>query len=173
MASTLTSLRDVLLQELSDLHNAEQQLAELLPRMAEAASSIQLHKALDEHLLICRNHLRRLDHVFRDLAASPDGSNCTAMRGLVIETERLLEAQADAEGIAFDAALIAAAQRICHFLIAAYGSVRTYCQQLCEEKCEELLQASYEDELDSEQLLNALARQEVQRLARGYATAAF
>ena len=109
----LDSLRDLYVNELRDLYNAENQLLKALPRMAKAASSPELKAAFTEHLEVTRGQVTRLEQVFTELGVSPKGKKCKAMEGLIEEGKETM--QEDGQPSVRDAALIAAAQRVEHY----------------------------------------------------------
>src|SRR4051794_1940026 len=119
----LQSLNDVLQHQLDDLMSAEQQLVKALPKMAQAASHDELRSAFDQHLEETRGHVTRLETIFAGLGAEPSGERCKAMEGLIAEGEEVIATTGDPA--AKDAALIAAAQRVEHYEIAAYGTAKT------------------------------------------------
>lgn len=133
----LESLRDLFIDELKDLYNAEHQLLKALPKMAKAASSKDLKRAFESHLKETEGQVKRLEQVFEMLETSPRGKKCKAMEGLVEEGSELMKEDADPD--VMDAGLIAAAQRVEHYEMAGYGCVRTYAQLLGETKAESLL----------------------------------
>jgi ferritin-like metal-binding protein YciE len=115
-------LYDVFVEELKGLYNAETQLTKALPKMAKAASSEHLRTVIKNHLAETENHVERLDSIFKQLEVNPKGKKCKAMMRLIKEGKKILEA--DVEGSVMDAALIAAAQKVEHYEIAGYGTVR-------------------------------------------------
>src|SRR5215213_4129457 len=119
----LQSLKDVLTHELQDLHDAETQLVDALPKMAQAASNQELRGAFENHLTETRDHVRRLEELFGQLGISASGETCEGMKGLIKEGQKTIAAQGDPT--VKDAALISAAQRVEHYEIAAYGTART------------------------------------------------
>src|SRR5690606_6520381 len=120
----LSSLSDLYLHDLKGIYNAEQQLLRALPAMAQAASNDELRGALEAHVDVTKNQVQRLESIFRALGESGGGELCEAMEGLVTEGEELLGSEASEEVL--DAGLITAAQKVEHYEIAAYGSLRTY-----------------------------------------------
>lgn len=151
----LQSLNDVLQHELQDLHDAEQQLLEALPKMAQAASNDELRQAFEHHLEETRDHVRRLDEIFGQLGISASGEPCEGMRGLIREGEKTIGAQGDPA--AKDAAIIAAAQRVEHYEIAAYGSARTLADELDLDDTQDLLDQTLDEEANADKLLTKLA----------------
>ena len=118
--------RDLLLEQLKDIYNAEAQLTKALPKMAKKASSPELKQAFEKHLRETEGHIERLDQVFESLGEKAKGKTCAAMKGLVEEAKEIMEE--DAEPNVLDAALIAAAQKVEHYEIAAYGTLATFAQ---------------------------------------------
>src|SRR6266550_87926 len=115
----LGSINDVYTHELQDLHSAETQLVEALPKMAQAASSNELRQAFEQHLDETRDHVDRLNQILAQAGSSAGGEKCKGMAGLIAEGEEVIETQGDPT--VKDAALISAAQRVEHYEIAAYG----------------------------------------------------
>ena len=151
----LDSLQSLFLDELKDVYHAEKQLVRALPRLAKAASDPQLQKAFTDHLKETQGQVQRLERVFRELGQTPRAKKCEGMAGLIEEGKNILEE--DGEPAVIDAALIAAAQRVEHYEIAAYGCLRTYAQLLGLSTAEQLLQENLEEEEAADEKLNALA----------------
>src|SRR5205823_2827656 len=120
----LNSLQDLMVDELRDIYSAEKQLVKALPKMAKAATAPQLKSALQSHLQETENHVKRLEKVFQNLGVTARTKKCKAMEGLIEEASDLLEEDADPE--VRDAGIIASGNRVEHYEIAAYGTVRTY-----------------------------------------------
>ncbi len=120
----LSNLQDLFIHELRDLYSAEKQLVTALPKMAQKATSTDLKEAFNHHLNQTRNHVTRLDEIFSHLGTTGAGKECEAMKGLIKEGEDVMSASGNSD--VKDAALIAAAQRVEHYEIAGYGTVRTY-----------------------------------------------
>jgi ferritin-like metal-binding protein YciE len=153
--AALKSLRDLLVDELRDLHNAENQLLKALPKMAKAAAHEELKEGFEEHLEQTRGHVDRLDRCFKILGENAKGKTCHAMKGLVEEGDEAI--QNDAPDAIRDAQLIGAAQRVEHYEIAAYGTARAFAQTLGETKIADLLQETLDEEGDTDKKLTALA----------------
>jgi ferritin-like metal-binding protein YciE len=151
----LQSLEDVFTEQLADLYSAERQLVAALPKVAAAAQSDELRKALDEHLAQTRNHVARLEEVFQTIRPSVPDEHCKGMEGLLSEGAKVI--QSDGDGAARDAALIAAAQRIEHYEIAGYGTAKTLANQLGYERAEELLGETLDEEADADKRLTKIA----------------
>jgi ferritin-like metal-binding protein YciE len=158
-ADKFETLRDLYVNELRDLHSAEQQLTAALPKMAEAASSAQLKKAFTTHLEETRGHVRRLEQIFNALGEKPSGKTCEAMEGLIAEGESYVKASGDDS--VRDAGLIGAAQRVEHYEIAGYGTARSLANRLGEKNAVELLQRTLEEEGDADHKLSEIAEREV------------
>lgn len=151
----MENLQDLYIHELKDLYSAENQLIKALPKMAEAASTPELKDAFQKHLEQTREHANRIEQIFKDLDRGPGGEKCEAMEGLIKEGESILKE--DAPSAVKDAALIAAAQRVEHYEIAGYGTVRTFAHQLGEDNAATLLQQTLDEEGQTDKLLNDLA----------------
>ena len=151
----LDTLKTLYTNELRDLYNAEGQLLKALPKMAKAASSEELKDAFEKHLEQTKSHVERLEEVFEDIGEKPKGKTCRAMKGLIKEGSEIL--QEDGEESVIDAGIIVAAQKVEHYEIAGYGSVRTFAQLLGKDRSAELLQTTLEEESEANQLLNKLA----------------
>ena len=151
----LNSLNKLYLEELRDLYSAETQLVKALPKMAKGASSDELMKAFESHLEQTKEHVERLTEIFDRLEEKPTGKTCKAMKGLIEEGSEMLEQEGDESVI--DAGLIAAAQRVEHYEIAAYGTVRTFADLLGEDEAAELLQQTLDEEGETDKQLSELA----------------
>jgi ferritin-like metal-binding protein YciE len=151
----LNTLQKLYTDELRDLYNAENQLLKALPKMAKAASSEELKGAFEKHLEQTKGHVKRLEQVFKELDEKPKGKTCHAMKGLIEEGSEILEE--DGETSVRDAGMIVAAQKVEHYEIAGYGSVRTFAHLLGQNKAAELLQATLDEESETNELLNRLA----------------
>lgn len=151
----LSTLEDLLVDELKDLYSAENQLLKAIPKMAKAATSKALKAGFEKHLKQTEGHVERLEQVCEDLDVSPKGKKCKAMEGLIEEGADVIEE--DAEPEVKDAALIAAAQKVEHYEIAGYGCVRTYAELLGNTKAAKLLQQTLDEEGDTDKALTKLA----------------
>jgi len=151
----LNSLKDLYVEQLRDLYSAETQLVDALPKMAQAASSTDLKKAFQNHLDETRTQKQRLEQIFSEIGTSPEGETCKAMEGLIKEGEQVIQANGDPK--VKDAALIAAAQRVEHYEMAGYGTVRTYANELGFSNAKSLLQRTLDEEGNADKKLNSLA----------------
>jgi ferritin-like metal-binding protein YciE len=150
-----TSLRDLYMEQLRDLYDAEHQLIKALPKMADEATSEDLRSALEEHLDVTRQQASRIEQIFNQMGEKPKAQKCKGMEGLVKEGSEVLEEDMDED--VKDAAIIAAAQRVEHYEIAGYGTVRTYANLLGENEAARLLEQSLEEEKEADQTLNDIA----------------
>jgi len=149
------SLQDIYVEQLKDLYSAEQQILKALPKMAKAATHADLRSAFEEHEVQTRKHVDRLEKVFSQLGEKPGGHKCKGMEGLLAEGDELLEEHEQSE--ALDAAIIAAAQRVEHYEIAGYGSVRTFANMRGLADQAEILQRTLDEEGDTDKKLTTLA----------------
>jgi ferritin-like metal-binding protein YciE len=161
----LDTLKKLYVEELRDVYNAENQLVKALPKMAKGASSDELKQAFEDHLEQTKEHVDRLEEIFKALGEKPTGKTCKAMKGLVEEGSEMLEE--DGEDSVIDAGLIGAAQRVEHYEIAAYGTLRTFAKLLGEEEAGELLQQTLEEEGETDKKLSELAEEIVNEQALG------
>jgi ferritin-like metal-binding protein YciE len=152
---SLDSLHDLYVDELKDIHSAERQLLRALPRMAKAAESPELRSAFESHLKETEKQVERLDKIFAELEKKATGKKCKGMEGLIEEGKEMMEEEADPA--VMDAALIAAAQRVEHYEIAAYGCVRNYAELLGYTSAARLLQQSLDEEEAADKKLSQLA----------------
>jgi len=151
----IKSMDDLFLEEIKDLYDAEKQLVKALPKMAKAADSDELRQGFQEHLDQTKGHVDRLEKVFDILGKKASGKKCEAMQGLIEEGNDVIE-EIDASPLR-DAALIAAAQKVEHYEIAAYGSCRTFAEILGRSDAAELLEQTLEEEKSTDEKLTELA----------------
>ena len=155
----LSSLGDLFLHELNDVYDAEQQIVEALPKMAKAASNPWLRTAFEEHLEQTRGHVAKLESVFEEYGQEPERQTCQGMKGLLAEGNRLM--QEDAEPEVLDAALISAAQRVEHYEISAYGTLRTWAETIASADVTATLASILEEEEQADQKLSEIAESTV------------
>ena len=153
--SKIVTVKELLVQEIKDLFSAENQLTHALPKMAKGASDPDLKKGFEKHLKETEVHMDRLEKVAELLDASPRGKSCVAMKGLVKEGEEAL--QEDAAADIKDLALIVAAQKVEHYEIAGYGGARALAEALKMNKVVELLQATLDEEGNTDKTLTEIA----------------
>jgi ferritin-like metal-binding protein YciE len=159
------SLRALYIDELRDLYSAETQLVKALPKMAKAASNDQLREAFEDHLRQTSEHVSRLEQIFEQLDEKPSGKKCLGMEGLVKEgSETMGEDYAEA---VMDSAIIGAAQRVEHYEIAGYGTVRALAELLGEDDHISLLEQTLEEEKQADEKLTEIARETAPQAVEG------
>jgi ferritin-like metal-binding protein YciE len=151
------SLKDLYLDELKDLYDAEHQIIKALPNLIDAASSEELQSALTEHLETTKQQAERLEQIFETMGEKAKGKKCKGMEGVIKEGSEVIEENDDDE--VRDAGIISAAQRVEHYEIAAYGTVRTYATLLGDEESAELLEQTLNEEKEADRKLTELAEQ--------------
>lgn len=152
-----SNLHEVLIDMLKDTYNAEKQLVAALPKMAKAANSEELRGAFESHLEETREHVARLEQAFSLLELKPTGKTCHAMKGLVEEGKEVIEEADDESPCTSDAALIAAAQKVEHYEIAAYGTMVAYAKAMGHDEVVSILQATLDEEKTADQSLTGIA----------------
>lgn len=155
----LKTLADLLTEQLKDLYSAETQLVKALPKMIKKATTTSLSEAIQSHLEQTKTHVERLEEIGQMLNISLKGQVCKAMEGLIKEGSEAIEATGDDRVI--DAGLIAAAQRVEHYEISAYGTVRTLAEQLGHHSIAETLRMTEEEESAADEKLTMLAVDEI------------
>lgn len=149
------AFQELFVEELKDLYHAEQQLVKALPKMAKAASDPQLKSGFTKHLKETTGHARRLEKVFKLLGEKPSTKVCEGMKGLLREGQEKIDE--DLPDSVRDAALIGAAQKVEHYEIAAYGTLRTYADLMERQDVAELLQATLDEEGATDKKLTQIA----------------
>ncbi|MCC6681399.1 MAG: ferritin-like domain-containing protein [Phycisphaeraceae bacterium] len=155
----LEHLQDLLVHELEDLYDAETRLIDALPKMKEAAHDPQLKQAIGDHLAQTRGHVQRLESVFHSLGTEANRETCEAMKGLIAEGQEMIEVEGD--DAVRDAALIAAAQRVEHYEMAGYGTVRSLAKQLGLSDVAQILQQTLDEEHEADRHLTQIAEESV------------
>jgi ferritin-like metal-binding protein YciE len=148
-------LRELFIDELRDLYDAENRLVKALPKMAKAANSGDLRSGIEHHLGQTKEHVERLKQVLTALDEKPSGKKCPGIVGILEEGEEMMEE--DFEGSVMDAALISAAQRVEHYEIAAYGCVHAWARELGEENAAQLLEKTLNEEKQTDAKLTELS----------------
>jgi ferritin-like metal-binding protein YciE len=159
----LDTLENLYISELRDLYSAENQLLKALPKMAKGASSPELKDAFEQHLEQTKGHVERLEQLFEQLDESPKGKTCRAMKGLIEEGSEILKEEG--EESVLDAGMIVAAQKVEHYEMASYGSVRTFANLLGQDEAARLLQSTLDEESETNEILNRLAESVVNQEA--------
>jgi Mn-containing catalase len=151
-------LRELFVEQLQDLHDAENQLIEALPQMISKAETPSLKASLEIHLQETKEQVSRISQIFEMLTVSPKTRTCKGMQGLLQEGQEVMERSRDKESLARDLALIAAAQKVEHYEIAAYCSARVMAQQLGQPEIAQLLSKSLAEEENADSMLSTCAR---------------
>jgi ferritin-like metal-binding protein YciE len=152
----IDNLQKLYVEGLKDLHSAERQIIQALPRMIKGASSPDLKAALQDHLSVTNEQLARLNQIFEKLGQKGTGKKCKGMEGILAEGKELFEEDMDPEVL--DAAIISAAQHVEHYEMAGYGTVRTYAELLGDTQAMKLLQTTLDEEGDADKSLTLLAQ---------------
>ena len=152
----VSSLEDLLIEELKDLFDAENQLTRALPKMAKAANAPELKAAFEEHLQVTRQQVERLTQVFEELGKPAKGKRCEAMKGLITEGQELMKENMEPEIL--DAGLIGAAQKVEHYEMAGYGTVRTMAEVLGHKEAARLLDETLKEEGEADKKLTMIAK---------------
>src|SRR5579871_767033 len=155
----LETLHDLYLAELKDLYSAEDQILKALPKVIEKVQSPDLRQALSQHLEETRGHVTRLEQVFAMHGEEAKKQKCKGMEGILDEGDEIIGK--DATPAVRDAAIISACQRVEHYEIAAYGTVRTYAEQLGQERAATVLQDTLEEEVAADAKLTSVANRRV------------
>lgn len=158
------NLEDLLVEELKDLYDAEKQLTRALPKVAKAATAPELRDAIQEHLEVTKGQVQRLEQVFEQLGKPVRGKPCAAMKGLITEGKELMEE--DMAGELMDVGLIAGSQKIEHYEMAGYGTVRTLAQTLGHKDVAQLLDETLREEEEADKKLTTIAKKYVNVRAR-------
>jgi ferritin-like metal-binding protein YciE len=150
-------LEKLFIEQLKDIYSAETQLVSALPKMAKAASTPELQQAFNMHLDETRNQVQRLEQLFEGINASPRGKKCKGMEGLIEEGNELIKEKAEYDSDTLDAGLIAAAQKVEHYEISAYGTVRAFAEQLGRRDAVDILNKTLDEEYGADRKLSAIA----------------
>src|SRR6202044_112918 len=151
----LENLQQLYLKELRDLYSAENQIMDALPKLIDAAHNSELKNALQEHLNVTQTQIARLEQIFQSLNEKPSGESCKGMKGVIKEGDEMVSAGGDPSTV--DAGIISAAQRVEHYEMAGYGTVRTYAKLLGRDQDATLLQQTLDEEEEADQTLTQIA----------------
>jgi ferritin-like metal-binding protein YciE len=158
-------LIEFFIEELRDIYGAEQQLTTALPKMKNAATSPDLAMAFADHLQVTQNHITRLEQIFQLLDEKPKAKKCEAMEGLVKEGESVIE-DTEKGSATRDVGLIVSAQKVEHYEIAAYGSLRQLAKTIDKAEVSQLLEETLREEKETDMLLSNLAETLINQDAR-------
>jgi ferritin-like metal-binding protein YciE len=159
----MESLEELLHEELRDIYDAEKQLTKALPKMMKNAANEELRDAFEEHLRQTEQHVKRLERVFSQLGEKPRAKRCEGMKHLIAEGEDMISDVDD--DATCDALLIAAAQKVEHYEMAAYGTLRTWANLVGRRDAAALLEDTLEEEKETDQKLTTLAESFINQMA--------
>jgi len=162
---TESALNELFVDELKDIYWAEKHLTSALPKMAKAATSNELRSAIENHLRETENHVSRLEQVFEVIGEKAVAKKCEAMAGLIKEGEEIIT-ETEKGSITRDAGIISAAQKVEHYEIATYGTLRSLAGVLGHDEAIELLQATLSEEKNADQTLTQVAESSVNQAAK-------
>jgi Mn-containing catalase len=154
--TAMPELQELLVEEMQDLLHAEHQLVKALPKMAKAAHEPKLKQAFEKHLEQTQGHIQRLENAFELLGKKPKSKVCKGMQGLIEEGQETIAEAGQKEEVVADLALAAAAQKVEHYEISGYGTLRTMAEQLGQDKLAALLAETLSEEEKTDQLLTQL-----------------
>ena len=163
----MQQLKELLIDEMGDLMNAEKQLVEALPAVAEAAHAPKLKEAIHKHLQQTRGHVERLNSAFDLLGEKPQAKNCKAMAGILAEGKERIQQLREKDPLAADLGLITAAQKVEHYEISAYGTLRHLARQIGELEVATLLSQNLGEEESADFLLTEAAKPLLHQAAAG------
>lgn len=155
----LENLQEALVEELKDIYDAENQLLEALPLMAEKATNPDLKAGFEEHLEQTKEHVSRLEQVFELLEEKAERETCRAMKGLLQEGKHVMKEKAEPE--VMDAFLIAAAQKVEHYEIASYGTVCVWAEAIGRKDVKKVLGQTLKEEKATDEKLSTLAEKSI------------
>ena len=151
----LENLQQLFVKELRDLYDAETQITDALPKLIDAAHHSELKNALQQHLSVTQQQIARLERIFEMLNEKSSGESCKGMKGLLKEGDSIVSTGGDPSTI--DAGIISAAQRVEHYEMAGYGTVRTYAELLGQDEMARLLQQTLDEEAEADNTLTQIA----------------
>lgn len=160
MTTEIQNLKDLFVDHLKDLYSAETQITKALPKIIKKATDPNLKQGLEDHLKQTMNQVDRLDQICKALGSSPRGKKCAGMEGLLMEGEEVMTEKMATTDL-MDAALIAACQKVEHYEISAYGTVRTFADLLGEKEAVGLLSQTLEEEKAADDKLSKIAMSNV------------
>jgi len=155
----IETMDDLFLNELKDIYDCEKKLVKALPKMAKAVNSTELREAIQDHLEETKGHVQRLEEIFQLLGEKASTSKCEGIEGIISEGEEMIDAIEQSPLL--DAAIIAAAQKAEHYEISAYGSCRTFAQELGRNEAVQLLEQTLEEEKQADEKLTQIAESRV------------
>jgi ferritin-like metal-binding protein YciE len=152
---SVESIEDLFLDELKDLYSAEKQITKALPKMVKASSTSELSAAFQNHLEETKGHVERLEQIFETLGKRGTGKTCEGMKGVLAEGSEVISEIS--KGPVRDAGLISAAQRVEHYEIAGYGTVRSMAELLGHQDIVDLLEQTLSEEKAADEKLTEIS----------------
>lgn len=162
---TDSALNELFIDELKDIYWAEQHLTKALPKMAKAATTDELRTAIQNHLSETENHVTRLEQVFNSIGEKASAKKCEAMAGLIKEGDEIV-ADTEKGSITRDAGIISAAQKVEHYEIASYGTLKTLASVLGYNEAAEILNATLQEEKKADDTLTQIAESSINQSAK-------
>jgi len=153
----LESLHELYTKELHDMYDAENQIVKALPKLVESSKSTQLRNALSQHLEQTRGHVQRLERILRMHNEDVKGEKCKGLEGIIDEGKDIIKHDENPD--ARDAGIVAGAQKVEHYEMASYGSLRTWAQQMGHTEAAQLLQQTLDEEKEADKKLTEIAQQ--------------
>lgn len=160
-----SALNELFIDELKDIYWAEKHLAKALPKMSKGATSDELRTAIEDHLAETENHITRLEDVFESIGEKAAAKKCEAMEGLIKEGQTILE-DTEKGTLTRDAGIISAAQKIEHYEIASYGTLKTLAATLGYNEAAEILDATLQEEKNADSKLTGIAEAGINQSAK-------
>ena len=154
-SANIDNLQQLFVEQLRDLYDGEQQITKALPKLIDKASSSALKAALQEHLEVTRDQITRLEKIFAELGEKSSGESCKGMEGIIDEGDHLVSKGNDSS--ITDPCIITSAQRVEHYEIAGYGTVKTFARQLGRTGFAQLLEQTLNEEKEADQKLSQIA----------------
>ena len=162
---TDSALNELFIDELKDIYWAEQHLTKALPKMAKAATAEELRTAIQNHVSETENHVTRLEQVFESIGEKASAKKCEAMAGLIKEGDEIV-ADTKKGSTTRDAGIIAAAQKVEHYEIASYGTLKTMASVLGYNEAAEILNATLQEEKKADDTLTQIAESSINQSAK-------
>ncbi|HEY3855429.1 MAG TPA: ferritin-like domain-containing protein [Verrucomicrobiae bacterium] len=156
----MKALRNLFLDELADMYDAEHRITKALPKMIKGATCEQLQEALREHLEETEGHVTKIEKVFKAFDEKPKAKKCPAMAGILEEGDEILSENKKSPCV--NAAIISACQKVEHYEIASYGTLRAWAELLDNNEAAGLIEEILEQEKHADQTLNSLATEKNQ-----------
>jgi ferritin-like metal-binding protein YciE len=159
ISGTAEGLRDLFVEQLKDMYWAEKALTKQIPKTIKKVTSEDLVNALTEHLQFTHEQVTRLENVFETVGRKAQTKKCEAMEGLIREADDIVSSTE--EGVVRDAGIIAAMQKIEHYEIASYGTLKSFANILGEDEAASLLEETLDEEKEADIKMTELAESSI------------